>query len=90
MSETLVWLLYVVGGLIAYAAVRYRGWRITFATLIGAIVATGLWAGWYHLTSDEQRPFWFDVHLSLNASFSVIFAALGAGAGLFVGSRNRP
>jgi hypothetical protein len=89
LSETLVWLLYVIGGMIAYAAVRYRGWRITLATLTGAIIATGLWALWYHLTSDEERPHWFDVHLSLNASFSVIFAALGAAAGLFVASRDR-
>ncbi len=89
MSETLVWLLYVVGGVIAYAAVRYSGWRITLATITGAIVATGLWAIWYHLTSDNDRPFWFDVHLSLNASFSIIFAALGAAAGQFVASRDR-
>ena len=89
MSETLVWLLYLIGGTIAFFLVRRAGWKLTNSTLAGALVAVGAWALWYQLTSDEKRPPFFDVHLALNASFAVIFASAGAALAAYLASRDR-
>ena len=89
MSETLVWLLYLIGGVIAFGLVRRAGWRLTTAALAGAAVAVATWALWYQLTSVEKRPPFFDVHLALNASFAVIFASAGAALAAYLAGRNR-
>ena len=88
MSETLVWLLCIVGSLLSFALVRFRGWRITGATIAGALLVTAIWAIWYQLTGDDDRPPFFQVHLSLNAFFSLVLAAAGAAVGEFVRQRH--
>ena len=84
MSELLVWLLYLVGGLISFAAVYYRRWRITGATIAAAVVTVAIWSAWYWLTPEDKRPPWFNVHLSLNFFFAVIVASAGAALGEFL------
>ena len=84
MNERLLWLLYVLGGVISFAAVYYRRWRITGATLGAAVIIVAIWAAWYWLTSEEERPPWFNVHLSLNFFFAIIFASAGAALGEYL------
>jgi len=87
MSEALVWLLYVLGGLLSFLTVHHRRWRITTATLGAAVLVTAAWSAWYWLTSEAERPPWFNVHLSLNFFFAVIFASAGAALGEYLARR---
>ena len=43
MNETLLWLLYILGGAGAFALVRYRDWAITPSTLLPSGVGTALY-----------------------------------------------
>ena len=89
MNEALVWLLYGLAGALSFAAVYYRRWHIAWATLVATILAMAIWVGWYLLTSEEKRPPWINVHLSLNAFFSLLFAAGGAAFAQYQTRRNR-
>jgi len=89
LSETLVWLLYGLAGVLSFAAVYYRRWPIAGATVAAAVPAVAIWTAWYLLTSEEKRPPWLSVHLPLNAVFSLLFAAAGAAIALFLSRRNR-
>ena len=80
MNETILWLLYVAGAAVAFAAVRRLDWRIVPSTIAGT-VPTLLGGGLiYLLTAEDKRPAWWRVDLSLNLSFALIFAACGAAA----------
>ena len=87
MNETLLWLLYLVSAVTAFLTVRRLGWRISPSMLAGAAVTAVGWAIIYALTSEENRPEFWRVDLSLNASFALIFA--GAGAALAFALKNR-
>jgi hypothetical protein len=78
LNETLLWLLYSVSGLLAFALVyRWRS-RIGLAILAcGLLTATG-WALLFQLTEEEKRPDWVRLDLSLSLTFGLIFAACGA------------
>jgi uncharacterized membrane protein YhaH (DUF805 family) len=89
LNEALVWLLYGLAGALSYAAVYYRRWHIAGATLASAILALAIWTAWYLLTSEEKRPPWINVHLSLNAFFSLLFAVGGAALAEYLRRRNR-
>jgi hypothetical protein len=52
----------------------------TAATILG-------WGPLYLITSEEMRPPFWRVDLSLNASFALIFAAAGAAIGFAMKSR---
>ena len=78
MNETILWLLYVVGAVAAFAAVQRLGWRIVPSTIAGCVPTLLGWAALYFLTAKDDRPNWWRVDLSLNLSFALIFAACGA------------
>jgi threonine/homoserine/homoserine lactone efflux protein len=82
LSDTLIWLGYVIGGAIAFWLVYSQGWRITIATIVGGAVALAIWAVIFATTSSEDRSPWLQVELALNGSLSLIFAAAGAAVAL--------
>ena len=88
MNETILWLLYFVGAAAAFAAVYRLGWKIVPSTLGGTAIATLGWAILYFSTDADKRPKWWKLDLSLNVSFAMIFAALGAAVAFFILSRN--
>ena len=80
MNETILWLLYVVGAVAAFAAVQKLGWRIVPATIVATVPTLLGWIVIYLLTAEDKRPVWWRVDLSLNLSLALIFAACGAAA----------
>lgn len=78
MNETILWLLYLVGAAVAYAAVQKFGWRIVPSTIAGCVPTLLGWGMMYVLTAKDDRPSFWRVDLSLNLSFALIFAACGA------------
>jgi len=82
LNETLLWLLYLLSAAAAFAAVFRLGWRIVPAMLAGTAVTLVGWLLMY-LTAKESRPAFWEVDLSLNASFALIFAGAGAAFGFF-------
>ena len=87
MNETLLWLLYLVSAVTAFLTVRNLGWRIVPSMFAGTVVTIVGWAIIFALTSEENRPAFWRVDLSLNASFALIFA--GAGAALAFALKSR-
>ena len=84
MNETLLWLLYALGGAGAFFAVHRRGWRIVPATLAGTLVTVVGWTLLFWLTAPDERPPWITLDLTLNASFGMIFAGAGAALAAFL------
>ena len=88
MSETLLWLVYLVSGGIAFALVRLRGWKITPAIVSGTVISLVLlWLPLHLLTPRDEANYWFQVELALNATFCVIFAGAGAAIAYALQSR---
>ena len=81
MSDSVLWLLYIIGAVIALALVLRRRWRIVPSTLVGMIPTLLGWLAIYFTMAQEDRPKWWRVDLSLNLSLALIFAACGAAAG---------
>ena len=81
MSETLLWLLYGVSGVIAFLATYYRRWHNALAVLAGGLVTTIGWLLLFRFTAEEKRPDWVQLDLSLNVTFGLIFSAIGAALG---------
>lgn len=88
MNEYLLWLLYLVGAAFAFAAVRLRGWRLTLAMLVPAVVGTFAWYLAIELGKEKNEPQWMNVDLALNFSFFLIFAAAGAALAFYLNSRS--
>ena len=80
MNETILWLLYAFGAVVAHEAVQKLGWRIVPSTLVGMVPTLLGWGVLYLVTAKDNRPGWWRVDLSLNLSFALIFAACGAAA----------
>ena len=78
MNETLLWLLYLVSAIVAFLTVQRLGWRIVPSMLAGTLVTLIGWVPLYLLTAEDQRPEFWRLDLSLNASFALIFAGVGA------------
>jgi uncharacterized membrane protein YeaQ/YmgE (transglycosylase-associated protein family) len=87
MSETLIWLLYLVGAGLAFAAVRYWRWPLSISMLLPAVVGTLIWYLAVELGKEENEPAWINVDLSMNFSFFLIFAAVGAAIAFYLNSR---
>jgi hypothetical protein len=81
LNETILWLLYLMSAAAGFAAVHKLGWRIVPAMLAGAAISVAGWAVLFLLTADDQRPAFWKLDLSLNASFGLIFAGVGAALG---------
>ena len=79
MSNTLLWLTYLVSGGIAFALVYLKAWRLVpamvaataFGTLASLLIMLAVPAG-------EDENYWFQVDLAMNGSLSLIFAGAGA------------
>ena len=82
MNETLLWLLYCASAAAGFAGVYRLRWRIVPSTLAGTLVTVVGWGILYLAAAEEQRPQWWRLDLSLNASFALIFAGAGAALGL--------
>ena len=78
MNETLLWLLYLVSAVVAFLAVQKLGWRIVPSMLVGTLVTLIGWVPLYLFTAEENRPPFWRLDLSLNTSFALIFAGIGA------------
>ena len=78
MNETLLWLLYLVSAIVAFLTVQRLGWRIVPSMLAGTMVTLIGWVPLYLLTAEDKRPEFWRLDLSLNASFALIFAGVGA------------
>jgi cytochrome c biogenesis protein CcdA len=87
LNETLLWLLYAVSGGVAFAAVYYRRWRISLAVITGGLITVIGWLLLFRFTDEEKRPAWIRLDLTLNLTFGLILAALGAGLGWWLMSR---
>lgn len=87
MNETLLWLLYLVSAVTGFLTVQKLGWRLAPSMLAGTAVTIVGWAFIFLLTSETNRPPFWRVDLSLNASFALIFA--GAGAALAFALKSR-
>ena len=89
MTETLLWLLYVVGAAAAFAAVHRLRWGIVPSTVAGAVPALLGRVALYFTMAEDDRPNFWRLDLSMNLSFAIIFAACGAALAMFVLSRQR-
>jgi hypothetical protein len=87
LSDTLIWVGYLIGAGIAFFLVHSQGWKITPATIVGAAVALAVWAVVFATTSTDERSPWLQVELGLNGSLSLIFAAAGAAVALALAHR---
>ena len=87
MNETLLWLLYLVSAVVGFLMVQRLGWRLVPSMLAGTLVSVLGWVLIYLLTAEDQRPDFWRLDLSLNASFALIFA--GAGAALAFALKSR-
>ena len=87
MNETLLWLLYLVSAVTGFLAVQKLGWRLVPSMLAGTLITVLGWLPIYLLTTEDQRPDFWRLDLSLNASFALIFA--GAGAALAFALKSR-
>ena len=83
MNETLLWLLYCVSGVLAFAATYRLRWRIFVAVVTGGLITAIGWLLIFYFTDEEKRPQWIRLDLSLNLTFGLMFAAAGA----FIGQR---
>ena len=84
MTDALVWIGYLIGAAIAFAAVYQRSWKVTLAAIVGGLVGTAIWAVTFLATSTDERSAWLQVEIALNGSLSLIFAAAGAAAALAI------
>ena len=87
MNETLLWLLYCVGAVLAFATVYHRRWRIVWAVVSAGLITMIGWLLMFRFTDEQQRPDWIKLDLSLNVTFALIFAAFGAGLGWWLAKR---
>ena len=87
MNEALLWLLYLVSAVVGFLAVQKLGWRLVTAMLAGTLVTVLGWLPIFLLTTEGQRPDFWRLDLSLNASFALIFAGAGAALAFAIKSR---
>ena len=78
MNETVLWLLYLAGAVVAFVAIYRFGTRIVPAIIFGTLVTGFGWIPVYLLTPEDKQPEFWRVDFSLNVCFGLIFAAAGA------------
>ena len=81
MNETLLGLVYLASGGVAFAAVYRLRWRIALSVLIGGLITAIGWLLIFRFTDEEKRPDWIRLDLSLNLTLGLIFAVFGAAIG---------
>lgn len=78
MTDTLLWLTYLVSGGIAFALVYLKAWRLVPAMILATAVGVLLALLVMLAIPKEDQNFWFQVDLAMNGSLSMIFAGVGA------------
>ena len=86
MSETVLWLGYLLGAGAAFAAVYLQRWRLVPAILGGTAVSLVVWVLTVLATSIDDRTPWLQVDLAINASLGMIFAGAGAALAYALGA----
>jgi hypothetical protein len=89
LTDTLLWVAYLLSAVAAFYAVRKRRWPIVPASVAGALLTVIVWAILVLTAKAEARPAFLEVDLALNASFGVIFAAAGAALAMFLNQRRK-
>jgi hypothetical protein len=89
LNETLLWLVYLASGGLAFAAIYHWRWRIFVAVLAGGLVTAIGWLLIFRFTDEELRPDWIRLDLSLNLTLGLIFAVFGAALGRWLLTRRR-
>lgn len=89
MNETLLWLVFLASGAVAFAAIYYWRWRIALAILAGGLITAIGWLLIFRFTNEEMRPDWVRLDVSLNVTFGLIFAVFGAALGRWFLTRRR-
>lgn len=78
MTDKLLWLVYLVSGVVAFALVYRLGWKLALsmlaATLVGVVLALIVMLA----IPKEDPNYWFQIELVMNGSLSLIFAGVGA------------
>jgi ABC-type Fe3+-siderophore transport system permease subunit len=87
LTDTLLWVAYLLSAAGAFYAVRQRRWPIVPATIAGALLTVIVWAILVLTAKPDARPAFMEVDLALNASFGVIFAGAGAALAMFLNIR---
>ena len=82
MNETVLWLLYLAGAVVAFVAIYRFGTRIVPAIIFGTLVTGFGWIPVYLL-----KPEFWRVDFSLNVCFGLIFAAAGAALAFYILTR---
>jgi hypothetical protein len=82
-----LWLLYLLGAAMAFSLIHRRGWRIVPSMFAAAVPTLLGWLIIYLTLAEEDRPTWWRLDLSLNLSFAIIFAAVGAAVAFAMRSR---
>jgi hypothetical protein len=89
LNETLLWLVYLASGGLAFAAIYYWRWRIFLAVFAGGLVTAIGWLLIFRFTDEELRPDWIRLDLSLNLTLGLIFAVFGAALARWFLARRR-
>lgn len=78
MSNTLLWLIYLISGVIAFVLVYKQRWSLVPSML--AATAAGVLLSLLVMLAvpKEEASGWFQVELAMNGSLSLIFAGVGA------------
>jgi FtsH-binding integral membrane protein len=84
LTDTLLWVAYLLSAAAAYYAVSVRGWPIVPATLAGTAITVIVWSLMVLIAKPDNRPSFLTTDLGLNGSFGLIFAAAGAALAMFV------
>ena len=79
MSETALWLVYFLAGVIAFGLVHFRRWPISLSMIVAGAASLAIWLLSILFMSEDNTPAWFEVELALNGTLALIFAGLGAG-----------
>jgi ABC-type Fe3+-siderophore transport system permease subunit len=88
LTDTLLWVAYLLSAAASFYAVRARRWPIVPASVAGALLTVIVWAILVLTAKPDARPAFLEVDLALNASFGVIFAAAGAALAMFLNNRS--
>jgi len=84
LTDTLLWVAYLLSAAAAFYAVHGKAWPIVPATLAGTAITVIVWALLVLTAKPDEKPAFLTTDLGLNFSFGLIFAAAGAALAMFL------